>query len=65
MDNAEQPMDLAKRVMELAGGELRFKHDFNTPGELLAVGAHNNAELERIEAIGSEVPDLSGTWYVW
>jgi len=57
MDNAEQPMDLAKKVMELAGGELRFKHDFNTPEELLAVGAYNNAELERIEAIGTEVPD--------
>jgi hypothetical protein len=56
MDNAEQPIDLVKKIMELAGGGLRFKHKFNTPEELLAAGAHNNAELERIEAIGVEVP---------
>ena len=56
MENGEQPLDLVKKVMELAGGELRFKHKFNTPEELLAVGAHNNAELERIAAIGVEVP---------
>ena len=55
-NNLEQPQDLVKKAMELAGGEMRFKHQFNTPEELLAVGAHNNAELERIEAIGVEVP---------
>ena len=56
MDSSEQPKDLAKRATDLAGGELGFKHQFNTPGELLAVGAHNSAELARIEAIGAEVP---------
>lgn len=56
MDNAEQPLDLAKKAMELAGGELRSKHQANTPEELLAGGAYNNAELERIEKIGAEIP---------
>ena len=55
-NNLEQPQDLVKKAMELAGGEMRFKHQFNTPEELLAVGAHNNTELERIKAIGAEVP---------
>jgi len=56
MDKAEQPIDLAKKIMELAGGEFRFKQQFSTPEELLAVGAHNNAEFERIAAIGVELP---------
>src|SRR5271157_4097256 len=56
MDKAEQPSDLAKKIMELAGGGLRFKQQFSTPEELLAVGAHNNAEFERIAAIGVELP---------
>jgi hypothetical protein len=56
MENAEHLRELAKKVMELAGGELRFKHQFNTPAELLAVGENNNAELARIEAIGADVP---------
>jgi hypothetical protein len=56
MENAEQLRELVKKIMELAGGELRFKYQFNTPTELLAVGANNNAELARIEAIGADVP---------
>jgi hypothetical protein len=56
MENVEHLRDLAKKVMELAGGELRFKTQFNTPAELLAVGENNDAELARIEAIGADVP---------
>ena len=56
MENGEQPLDLAKKIIELAGGGLSFKQQFSTPEELLAVGAHNNAEFERIAAIGVELP---------
>ncbi len=57
MENAEQVQVLSNKIMELAGnGELRFKHEFNTPEELLATGAHNTAEFERIEAMGTELP---------
>jgi len=42
MDTVEHPEEPAERITELAGGELWFKDEFNTPEELLATGAHNS-----------------------
>jgi hypothetical protein len=56
MDNTEQPLDLVKKAMELAGGEMHFKSEFNNTTELLTGGAHNAVEFERIKALGVEVP---------
>jgi len=57
MDNAEQPLDLAKKALALAGGEIRYKHEFHSPSELLAMTRYNAAERARIAAIGPEVLD--------
>ena len=57
MDNAEQPLDLAKKALALAGGEIRYKHEFHSTSELLAMTRYNEDERARIAAIGPDVLD--------
>jgi hypothetical protein len=57
MDNSEQPLDLAKKALALAGGEIRYKHEFHSTSELIAMTHYNAAERARIAAIGPDVLD--------